>query len=269
MTLTWVICGAGRRVGKTHLAQQLCALLPDAAYAKQGHGPRRAGKPPNFFHTQAALERFIKSCRGRRQHVVVESNALARKGAGDIIIFIDGIPGRTNFRADVPLLRARAHLHVGPAAAIRDWRRVLRQKLRQPRLCGAVCDLLVDHQRFLSRAGPVVRTKVWLALEGMHAFGSGLARLLEAINQCGTLRAAARLNRMSYRHAWDLIRHAQKHLGRPLIVPQAGGVGGGRSTLSPEGRHLLAAFRQLEREVATFARQRAAELLKPLGRSGT
>jgi len=261
MTLTWVICGAGRRVGKTHLAHKLCAALPKAVYAKHGCSRRKTGKPPNFFRTEAELTGFLDACRGEYRHVVVESNALARKGRGDIIVFIDGIPGRTDFRADLPLLRARAHLHVSPGASIRDWKKRLRSKLNRAALCDAVCDLLVDHKRFLSQAGPTVRTKVWFVVDGMHAFGSGLARLLESVDACGTLREAARVNRMSYRHAWDLIKNAEKHLGRALILPQAGGIGGGRTSLSLDGRNLLEAFRQLNRDVAAFAEKRCAALM--------
>jgi molybdate transport system regulatory protein len=258
MTLTWVICGAGRRVGKTHLAQQLCAILPKSVYAKHGCSRRKAGKPPNFFRSETELAAFLDGCHGKYGHVVVESNGLARQGQGDIIIFVDGIPGQTDYRADAALLRSRAHIRVGPGASIRDWRRVLRRKLTRPALAGAVCDLLVDQQRFLSRTGPRVRTKVWLVADGMHAFGSGVARLLEAVDQCGTLREAARAARMSYRHAWDLIRNAEKHLGNPLIIPHAGGRGGGRTSLSPYGKHMLDMFQQLNRDVAAFAERRAA-----------
>ncbi len=152
MTLTWVICGAGRRVGKTHLARKLCEVLPNAVYAKQGCGTKMPGKPENFFRTDAELAAFIDACPETRAHVVVESNERARKRQGDVIIFIDGIPGQTDFRDDVDELRSGAHLQVGSTASIDDWRKVLSDKLKNAELCEAVCDVLVEHQGHPSRS---------------------------------------------------------------------------------------------------------------------
>ena len=102
-------------------------------------------------------------------------------------------------------------------------------------------------------SGLAVRTKVWLETDGMHAFGTGLARLLEGVARTGTLREAARAAHISYRHAWDMIKTAEKHLGKELILPRPGGIGGGQSALSAKGRHLLEVFRRVNREVADFA----------------
>ena len=119
MSLLWVICGAGRQVGKTHLALKLCNVLPNAVYAKQGHGEKRPEKPENFFHTDEELAAFMASSRGTHDHVIVESNELARAGQGDIIIFVDGIPGVTDIRDDANLLRCNSHVHTGPYQTFR------------------------------------------------------------------------------------------------------------------------------------------------------
>ena len=144
MTL-WVICGAGRGVGKTHLAQRLGQVLPNAVYAKCGHGQAQAGKPTSFFNTEEQLAAFLASVAESREHIVVESNALARRGEGDIVVFVDGIDGHTNVRSDADVLRAQAHLCVCPGACVRDWQKVLRSKLANERLSGAVCEILTEH----------------------------------------------------------------------------------------------------------------------------
>ena len=107
MTMTWAICGAGSGVGKTHLAERLCKLLPDAVYAKHGCGEPKAGKTPNFFASEEKLASFVEGARGRHEHVVAESNSWARNGHGDVIIFVDGIPGETEYRADADELRTK------------------------------------------------------------------------------------------------------------------------------------------------------------------
>ena len=256
--MLWVICGAGRGVGKTHLAQRLCEVLPNSVYAKCGHGQRQAGKPANFFTTEEDLAAFIEQCAETYDHIMAESNGRARRGEGDIIIFIDGIRRQTDIRSDVDLLRSQAHLRVGASASNRQWRRVLRGKLPDRSLREAVCEVLSEQKRYLGGSELTARTKVWLEVDGMHAFGSGLAQLLEGVARTGTLQEAARAAHISYRHAWDMIKSAEKHLGKELILPQPGGIGGGRSALAADGRHLLEVFRRLNREVAAFTDARFA-----------
>ena len=113
----WVICGAGRGVGKTRLALDLCRVLPDAAYAKQGTSRRRDEKPASYFHEDDELDAFLAAeTRAGRRHLVIESNALARRGSGDIIVFLDA-PAvgtlRGEPRADAETLREKAHIRVG------------------------------------------------------------------------------------------------------------------------------------------------------------
>lgn len=258
--MTWVICGAGRGVGKTHLARGLCEILPNAASAKCGHGEEKPDGPGNYFTTQDKLSAFIEACRDSCDHVVVESNAMARGGTGDVIIFVDEIPGVTDVRDDVATLRANSHVAVGAGGSVRDWKKALRRRVPDRRLLEAVCDVLAEQKRHLSGASCAVRSKVWFTVGDMHVFGSGLAGLLENISRSGTLSRAAEDSGMSYRHAWNLLKNAEKHLGKRLILPQAGGVGGGRTSLSDEGRRLLEVFKRLNSEVAAFADSRFAAL---------
>jgi len=265
MSMLWVICGARRGVGKTHLAQRLCRVLPNAVYAKRGCGQPKANKPVNFFRTDADLTSFLEQSHGRHEHIVLECNAWAREGRGDVIIFVDEIRDRSNVRNDVAMLRSRAHLRIGRRASVRSWKRILRSKLSDGALRESVCDVLVEQRRYLSRPGPAVRTKVWFVFGEEHAFGAGLARLLENVDHFGTLREAAGEERISYRHAWDLIKTAEKHVGKTLLDTHPGGTGGGRSRLSQEGRDLLLAFKSVNAKVAAFADKCAAESLRNMG----
>ena len=157
MSLLWVVCGAGRQVGKTRVAQRLCEILPDAVYAKQGHGEKRPGKPDNFYHAEHELAAFVAKARQMHEHIVVESNELTRAGRGEIIIFVDGIPGVTDYRADAEFLCSRSHLHTGPRATRTDWQRVLRERLPSAGLHEAICNLLADQRRFTSESSPALR----------------------------------------------------------------------------------------------------------------
>jgi molybdate transport system regulatory protein len=260
MSKVWLICGAGRGVGKTRLAHRLCDVLPKSVYAKQGHGRAKRGKGPNFFHTVAEVEAFVAAQRRRREHIVVESNALARQGAGDVMVFVAAPADRLDVRRDAAALRQAADLYVGPGAERRRWQRVLRRLLDDAEQRAAIVDILADQVEFLSRSHLAVGTKVWFAANGKHAFGRGLAELLAEIDRAGSLRQAAESAGMSYRYAWQLIRSAQKHLGRSLILAHPGGSGGGGSALSLDGRRLMDVFRKLDADVADFAAKRFAKL---------
>ena len=258
MATVWVICGAGRGAGKTHLALRLCEALPNAVYAKLGCGRPKRGRPDNFFTKEAELASFVDNHRNAHEHIVVESNAWARKSAGDIIIFVDRVFGRTAVRGDADQLRSNAHIRVNPGADPRHWKRALRGKVGDTALRDGVCDILADQKRFVSTPGLTVRSKVWFVAGDEHAFGSGLTSLLENIDRLGTLTGAARAGKISYRRAWDLIKSAEKHLGRRIIIPQTGGAGGGGSILAPHGRRLLEVFKRVNQEVAAYADARFA-----------
>jgi hypothetical protein len=123
----WVVCGAGRGVGKTRLALDLCRVLPNAVYAKQGTSVRSAGKPAELFRDDAELDAYlVREAGAGRRHLVVESNSLARRGRGDIIIYLEteeGAGGARGLRPDAPELRACAHIHLGwsdPKTVLRD-----------------------------------------------------------------------------------------------------------------------------------------------------
>lgn len=260
MSVVWVICGPGRGVGKTHLAERLCKVLPDSVYAKCGSGRRQAGKCENFFRTEDEVRAFLQSHRQARGHLVMESNALAREAGGDLVIFVAGRVAGGDVRRDAQALRRGADVVVDRDQTRGQWSRALAGKLRDAALRRRVCDVLDEQRRRLRRADLAAQCKVWLVRGEAYAFGSGLARLLEYVDRCGTLRAAAEAAQMSYRYAWDRIRRAEKHLGWRLIVRQSGGRGGGRSRLSDRGRRLLEVFNRCERDVSAFAERRFAEL---------
>lgn len=258
MALLWVICGVGRGVGKTRLALRLCEVLPGSVYAKLGHGVRKPGKPKNLFHTEDELLSFLEDCRDSYEHLVAEANPLARRGAGDIIILVDGTPIGGEPRDDADLLRANAHIHLHAGGSADDWGRVLGGKLGDGALVSAVCDALQDQKQFLADSSLAVRTKTWLVVGEKRALGPGLARLLEGIDQHRTLRASAESAQMSYRYAWGLIKAAEERLGQTLITPRSGGLGGGESVLTANGHHLLNVLRRVSKEVAAYADERFA-----------
>jgi molybdate transport system regulatory protein len=260
MSMIWVISGAGRSVGKTTVAMRLCEILPHSIYAKCGHGGIKPEKDGNFFNNIEELKSFIESASHSHEHIIIESNALAKSGNNDITIFIDGIEGKTNFRKDAKQLRASANINISRDGNLRDWKKVISEKIGSKHICDQICNMLLEQKLFLFNPKPVARSKVWFESSGVHIFGSGLASLLENVNRSGTLQEAAKASNMSYRYAWSLINAAERHFGKVLINRHAGGRFGGGSTLSPDGLRMLDVFRKLNEEVAAFTDEKFAEL---------
>lgn len=72
--------------------------------------------------------------------------------------------------------------------------------------------------------------------------------LLLHIGDLGSLVASAEKMSISYRKAWELVRQSEKTLGFQLIEKHRGGKDGGNSILTPEGKKLIDAYRELRTE---------------------
>ena len=94
---------------------------------------------------------------------------------------------------------------------------------------------------------------------GEKAFGPGIARLLEGVEELGSLRSSARRMGMSYNKAWSVLHSCEAHLGYPLLHRHSGGAGGGGASLTEEGRRLLSRYRAFEAEAETMLDQLARQ----------
>jgi len=85
--------------------------------------------------------------------------------------------------------------------------------------------------------------KLWLETEEGYVFGRGTLELLEEIQRTGTLSGAAKALRMSYRHAWGVIKRTEERLGQSVLKTRKGGsLGGGGAELTKAGRTLIEAY---------------------------
>lgn len=80
--------------------------------------------------------------------------------------------------------------------------------------------------------------------ENEKFFGEGPYRLLQGIEEKGSLRAAALDMGMSYTKALKLVNNAEKVLGFPFITRVTGGKSGGGSCLTEEGRAWIEKYAQ-------------------------
>lgn len=83
--------------------------------------------------------------------------------------------------------------------------------------------------------------------------GPGKIALLEQIAQTGSISAAGRALRMSYRRAWVLVDELNRVFGAPVVTTQLGGSHGGGAALTELGSSLVAQFRALEQATGPLA----------------
>ncbi len=86
-----------------------------------------------------------------------------------------------------------------------------------------------------------IRSKIWIEdREGNVVFGLGRYRILDLIRRLGSMHAAARQLRMSYRAVWMRIRTSEERIGKPLVVREGKG-----SKLTPFAHNLIKQFKRL------------------------
>lgn len=91
------------------------------------------------------------------------------------------------------------------------------------------------------------RSKVWLEDEkGKPVFGQGRIQILKAIAEHGSINAAAKSLKMSYRGVWAKIKATEKRMGRPLLERSVGGKAGGGSSLTPFAMDLMERFERFQ-----------------------
>jgi molybdate transport system regulatory protein len=95
-----------------------------------------------------------------------------------------------------------------------------------------------------------------------RAIGPGKIALLEAIRDTGSISAAARRLRMSYRRAWMLVDDLNRRLAKPVVQAAPGGKAGGGATLSPTGHKLVGLYREIERKALHHTSAATRSLLK-------
>ena len=102
--------------------------------------------------------------------------------------------------------------------------------------------------------------RIWLEVNGEKVLGHGRVELLERIHESGSIRQAALQMKMSYRQAWELIKHMNSYFETPLVISHRGGKGGGNAIVTPDGLELIKVFNDLLLKFKLFLNENAVKL---------
>jgi len=99
-----------------------------------------------------------------------------------------------------------------------------------------------------------VRFKLWLNSKNVEGvFGDGKWRLLRAIDSEGSLNAASKALRISYRKAWGDLSKAEARLNVTLLERHRGGRMGGTTCLTEQGKEWVKAYAKFRSEIEKAA----------------
>jgi len=104
-----------------------------------------------------------------------------------------------------------------------------------------------------------LRANVWIEKDGQVVLSRWRVALLQAIDETGSISAAAERLGIPYRRAWDKIHECEERLGVKLIDTQTGGSGGGGTRLTPEGADYVRRFQQFNKGLDEVVRSRFRE----------
>ncbi|HEX2964744.1 MAG TPA: hypothetical protein VHO84_03115 [Syntrophorhabdaceae bacterium] len=90
--------------------------------------------------------------------------------------------------------------------------------------------------------------KVWIDNDG-KAFGEGPYRLLKQIEKTESLHQASIDLGISYRKAWLMLQIVEEKLGISFLDRQVGGVSGGGSRITAEGKAFMRKYEKFRKEV--------------------
>lgn len=106
-----------------------------------------------------------------------------------------------------------------------------------------------------------VSVRIRIAQEEVF-MGKGVRQLLDAIEECHSIRQATIKTGISYPKALRMIKTLNKELKFDVVESTKGGIEHGGTVLTEKGRKILEAYKNLEREVQDFTDKRVQDIFK-------
>jgi molybdate transport system regulatory protein len=105
----------------------------------------------------------------------------------------------------------------------------------------------------------VPRDNLWLERDGQVVLSKWRVRLLQAIEETGSITAAAERMRVQYRCAWNKLEEMERGLGLRLVERRVGGPAGGGARLTEAGQDYVARFTRFAQAVDEVVTQHFEE----------
>ncbi len=97
---------------------------------------------------------------------------------------------------------------------------------------------------------------LWIEHNDTVVLSEWRVKLLEMIDQTGSISRASEKMNVTYHRAWEKLHEMEEGLGYKLVDAQVGGVHGGGAELTPQGRDLIKKFRTFSQGLQDEIEQR-------------
>ncbi|UII26338.1 LysR family transcriptional regulator [Fulvivirga maritima] len=94
-----------------------------------------------------------------------------------------------------------------------------------------------------------IRFRCWINIDEEKYFGPGPLKLLQLIDELGSLSKAAKTMGMSYKKAWDIINTLNSKSSEPIVVLQKGGAKGGGAEITEKGKKIMKSYTELNNKI--------------------
>lgn len=112
---------------------------------------------------------------------------------------------------------------------------------------------------------PIARLQIRVVFDSGLVLGPGKVDLLEHVRDTGSISAAGRRMKMSYKRAWDLIDAMNRHFATPVVETSKGGAGGGGAKLTAMGEEVVERYRRIQSRAAESIDAEVKTLHRKLG----
>jgi molybdate transport system regulatory protein len=103
------------------------------------------------------------------------------------------------------------------------------------------------------------KSNLWIEQDGEVVLSKWRVNLLRAIDEAGSISAAAEKLQVSYHRAWEKIHEMETRLGVKLVETQTGGQHGGGAHLTPIARDYVARFDRFSQGIDEIVARHFAE----------
>lgn len=100
-----------------------------------------------------------------------------------------------------------------------------------------------------------IKSRFWIEGEEGTYLGEGRVRLLIAIQQFGSISAAAKSLGISYRKAWKMVDIMNEQANSPLVVRQTGGKSGGGTVVTEKGTQVINSYKSLKKKCHDYIQE--------------
>ena len=98
----------------------------------------------------------------------------------------------------------------------------------------------------------MLEARLWMKKSDKNFLGKGRIELLENIREFGSIHAAAKAMKMSYKAAWDSVDAMNNLSEIPLVLKTSGGRGGGGTIITPKAKRLSRHFTIYKPNISSF-----------------